>query len=270
MIRTVDALGDAVVLTAPARRIVSLVPSVTETVFALGRGEALVGCTGYCLHPVDRLRSIAKIGGTKDPDAARIAALKPDLILANKEENRQEDVAALRAIAPVHVSYPRDLDGLIAYMGELGLLLGADAAAATIVAEIEALRAGVARERAAGALRPLRVLYLIWRKPWMAAASDTYIDAMLRETGFVNVLGAGHGAGEGRYPEIDLSRCRELGVERVLLSSEPYPFDDRHRAEAAEAAGLPIEHVVCVSGEAFSWFGCRTPQAFAEARRLRS
>lgn len=265
MIRVRDALGDEVALAAPARRVVSLIPSVTETLFALGRGDALVGRTGYCLHPAEELRRIAAIGGTKDPDVAAVRALSPDLVLANKEENRREDVVALRDVAPVHVSYPRDLDGLLVYLRELGDLLGAEAAAARIADEIAAARVVAAREAAAAP--PLRVLYLIWRKPWMAAAADTYVDAMLRETGFVNALG---GATDGgRYPEIDLARCGDFRVDRLLLSSEPYPFDERHRAEAAAAAGLPLENVLCVSGEAFSWFGCRAPQAFAEARRIR-
>lgn len=253
-----DALGAELRLAAPATRVVSLVPSVTETLFALGRGAALVGRTNFCVRPEADVARVPRVGGTKDPDVAAIRALRPDLVLANKEENRREDVEALRAAAPVHVSYPRDVDGLVAYLGELGELLGAEAAARDLIGRLRAARAE------GGARAPLRVLYLIWRRPWMAAAGDTFVDAMLKETGLVNALADL----PGRYPVVDLARCRDLGVDRVLLSSEPFPFAEAHRAEVAAEAALPVEHVVLVSGEAFSWFGVRTPEAFAEARRL--
>ncbi|HYC78508.1 MAG TPA: helical backbone metal receptor [Planctomycetota bacterium] len=262
MIRVVDALGDAITLAAPARRVVPLIPSVTETLFALGVGDRVVGCTTFCIHPADGLAAVPRIGGTKDPDVDRIAALAPDLVLANREENRREDVERLRAVAPTHVSYPRDVDGLLEYLDQLGALLAAAPAAGRLRGEIAAAREAHARDGAA----PLRVVYLIWRKPWMAAAGDTFVDAMLRETGFVNVLADA----PGRYPPFDLARCAELKVDLVLLSSEPFPFDAEHRPEIAAAAGLPLERIQCVSGEAFSWFGVRTPHAFAEARRVRA
>jgi iron complex transport system substrate-binding protein len=270
VIRVTDALGDLVELPRAARRVVSLVPSVTETLFELGRGGVLVGRTGFCLHPADELPAIPAVGGTKDPDVDAIAALKPDLILANKEENRREDVERLRGIAPTHVSYPRDLDGLVVYLRELGALLGAEAAAATIEARIAAARAARDRDRAEGKLPPLRALYLIWRKPWMAASSDTYVDAMLRETGFVDVAAEVAVGGASRYPEVDLRRAKDARVDVVLLSSEPYPFDSKHVPEVADLSGLPESRVRLASGEAFSWFGARAPQAFEEARRVRA
>jgi ABC-type Fe3+-hydroxamate transport system substrate-binding protein len=271
MIRVVDALGAEVALPRPARRVVSLVPSVTETLFALGRGEAVVGRTGYCIHPAAEVASVAVVGGTKDPDPVRIAALAPDLVLANKEENRREDVERLRAVAPVHVSYPRDAAGLLGYLDELGLLLDATAAARRLTAAIETERRRAAEERAAGRLPPLRVVYLIWRKPWMAAGADTFIDALLTETGFVNACAeSAADRALGRYPAFDLATCRARGVEAILLSSEPYPFTERHREEVAAEAGLPLASVATISGEAFSWFGVRTPEAFAEARRVRA
>ncbi len=259
MIRVGDALGDVVVLPAPARRIVSLIPSITETLFALGCGDRVIGRTTWCIHPASGVATVPTVGGTKDPDVDRIRALAPDLILANKEENRLEDVARLRHLAPVHVSYPRTLDGLLDHLGELGVLLGERG-------RTDRLRDEIAEARVRFHAHPrtprLGCIYLIWRKPWMAASSDTFIDAMLEETGFQNVARSWG----GRYPVIDLARAASADV--VLLASEPFPFTEAHRAEVASAAGISKERVICVSGEAFSWFGSRTRDSFAEAARV--
>jgi hypothetical protein len=179
-------------------------------------------------------------------------------VLANQEENRREDVEALRRSVPVHVSYPRDLPGLAAYLADLGSLLGAEAAARGVVEAIERARRGFRMPA-----RPVAALYLIWRKPWMAAGADTFIDGVMRATGFQNAAPPDR----GRYPEVDLGAFRGA-LDAVLLSSEPFQFLERHRAEAARETGLPIDRVQLVSGEAFSWFGCRTAQAFAEAARV--
>jgi ABC-type Fe3+-hydroxamate transport system substrate-binding protein len=259
VIRVRDALGATVALDGPARRVVSLVPSVTETLFALGCGDRVAGRTTFCVHPADQVRAVPVVGGTKDPDVARIRELAPDLVLANREENRREDVEAMgRAGLRVHVSYPRDLASLASYLDALGALLGAEDQASATVEAIERARRSHRRPD-----RPARALYLIWREPWMAAGKDTFVDAMLAECGFENVA-----AGEGRYPAIDLSAYRDAGLDGVLLSSEPFPFGERHRAEVAARAGLPLARVQLVSGEAFSWFGCRTAGAFDEAARV--
>ena len=261
MIRVRDALGEPVALDAPARRVVSLVPSVTETLFALGCGPRVVGCTRFCIHPGVSVAPLPKVGGTKDPDVLAIVALAPDLVLANREENREEDVRALRGSLTVHVSYPRDLASLAAYLADLGALLDAAPAARAMID-------GIDRARRSYELppRPLRALYLIWREPWMAAGADTFVDALLRECGFDNVARDL----PGRYPAIDLATFRDRGLDVVLLSSEPFPFADRHRPEVASACRLPLARVVLVPGEAFSWFGCRTAGVFAEAARVRS
>jgi ABC-type Fe3+-hydroxamate transport system substrate-binding protein len=239
-------------------RIVSLVPSVTETLFELGCGARVVGCTTFCAHPKDAVSGIPKVGGTKDPDVAGIIALRPDLVLANREENREEDVLSLRRAVPVHVSYPRDLPDLFGYLRDLGALLGAEGAAAAMIRSIEDARA-----RCVPPARKPRVAYLIWRHPWMAAGPDTFVDAMLRACGFENAVVAGG----GRYPEVDLAALGAR-VDAFLLSSEPFPFGERHRDEVARAAARDPSRALLVSGEAFSWFGCRTKDAFAEAARV--
>jgi ABC-type Fe3+-hydroxamate transport system substrate-binding protein len=253
-----DAMGVEVGLEAPARRVISLVPSVTETLFKLGCGPQVLACTTFCIHPRDGVAALPKVGGTKDPDVARIVALGPDLVLANREENRREDVDALRGSVAVHVSYPRDLRGLLEYLADLGTLLGAEARAREMADAIVAARRAFPLTR-----RPVRVLYLIWRKPWMAAGPDTFIDGMLAAGGFQNAVGDGG----GRYPEIDPGRWRGA-IDAVLLSSEPFPFGEQHRGEVAAVTGLDRARVQLVSGEAFSWFGCRTAGAFAEAARV--
>jgi iron complex transport system substrate-binding protein len=257
MIRIRDALGVELALERPARRVVSLVPSITETLFDLGAGAILRGCTRFCIHPKDGVAGVPKVGGTKDPDLAGILALAPDLVLANREENRESDVAELRKSVPVHVSYPRDLPGLLAFLEELGALVGLAEAARAAISRIES-----AQRAFIPPARPPRVAYLLWREPWMAAGADTFIDGMLAACGFQNALGH-----EARYPVTELQALRGA-VDALLLSSEPFPFGERHRPECAAATGLDLSRVQLVSGEAFSWFGTRTASAFAEAARV--
>ncbi len=260
MIEVTDAMGRSVRLSRAARRVVSLVPSITETLFALGRGSEVVGCTSWCLHPAEGVRGVVKIGGTKDPHVQTILTMKPDLVFANKEENRKEDVEALAGSLAVHVSYPRDLESVLKDLVDIGTLVGAEPKAEALVATILA-----ERRRFRSLVRPApRVAYLIWRKPWMVAAGDTFIDAMIAEAGLCNALREL----PGRYPEIDLQSLAKHRVDAVFLSSEPFPFEESHRIEVAAATGLPISKVVLVSGEAFSWFGTRTATVFEEAERI--
>jgi len=255
-----DALGRKVVVDAPARRVVSLIPSVTESLFVLGAGDRVAGCTEWCLHPKERVATVPKIGGTKNPDLAAIFALRPDLVLANKEENRRVDVEALAERVPVHISYPKSFDDTLGYMRDLGALLGIEAHVDGWVRDVEMRRAAF---RASARARR-RVAYFIWRKPWMVAAGDTYIDAMLREAGFDNVFAAL----PGRYPEIAWADVAAAAPDLVMLSSEPFPFAEEHRDEVAHLCGIPRTRVVCASGEAFSWFGVRGASVFDEAERL--
>lgn len=239
-----DALGRAVALPAPPRRVVSLCPSITETVAQLAPSR-LVGRTRWCIHPASAQAEVAACGGTKNPDLDAIRALQPDLVLAEKEENRREDVEALAASLPVYVFDVLDVDGALDMLDTLGALLAREAQAAAMRARIA--RAWAALPRAAGT----PVLYLIWRRPWMAAGAQTYIDAVLRRLGLCNVAAAL----PGRYPELDAATLATLEPHRVLLSSEPYPFAAKHEAEVQ--ALFPRAHIERVDGEAFSWYGAR-------------
>lgn len=239
-------------------RVVSLCPSLTELVFALGRGDALVGRTKFCVRPADRVAAVPALGGTKDPKRERVVALRPDLVLMNEEENRREDWEALAAAGvPTHVSFPRDALGTAAMVRDVGAALGARAEAEAIAGEIERRTARVrarAAERSARGERPVRWAYLIWRRPWMAAGGDTFVAALLDQAGGENVF-AGR---EARYPEFTAGELRAADPDVVLLSSEPFPFAERHREELVAETGLPRERFVFADGELLSWHGART------------
>ncbi len=239
-------------------RVVSLCPSLTELVFALGRGDALVGRTKFCVHPADRVGAVEALGGTKNPKLDRVVALRPDLVLLNEEENRREDAEALAAAGvPLHVSFPRDAAETAAMVRDLGAALGAPDEAERIAGEIEArtarVRAGAAA-RAARGERPVRWAYLIWRRPWMAAGGDTFVSALLDQAGGENVFAA---AGT-RYPEVTADALRTANPDAVFLSSEPFPFAERHAEELIAETGLPRERFHFADGELLSWHGSRT------------
>jgi ABC-type Fe3+-hydroxamate transport system substrate-binding protein len=255
---------------APTLRIASLVPSLTELVFALGLGECLVARTGFCVHPSDRVGAVAKVGGTKDVNLAKLRQLAPTHVLVNVDENRRETIDAIEAwgdAAPaIVVTHPRDpVDNLAlvdqlatAFAGEPGL----DEHAACLR---DALADALAATRAKS--RPKRrVLYLIWHDPWMTVARDTYLSRMLARIGWQTLPDRTGGyAGAARYPAVTGDEPWLGEVERVLLSSEPFAFHDRHRAEVR--ALCPAAQVLRVDGELLSWYGSR---AVAGLRYLRT
>lgn len=244
---------------SPPRRIVSLVPSQTELLHALGLEEEVVGITKFCVHPVAWFQEKKRVGGTKTVHLDKVAALRPDLIIANKEENVREQVEALAEHFPVWVSDVHDLPSALGMIEQVGRLTGKAAEAEALAAEV-ARRFALHRPEAA-APRP-RAAYLIWRKPYMVAGSDTFIHAMLEEAGFENAFAA-----EARYPEVSHDRLADCAPDVVLLSSEPYPFQEKHLAEFREIC--PAAQVLVVDGEMFSWYGSRLLLAPAYFRELR-
>ncbi|MCB9760905.1 MAG: ABC transporter substrate-binding protein [Alphaproteobacteria bacterium] len=239
-------------LATPPRRIVSLVPSTTETLFALGLGDRVVGVTRFCVHPAEALRGLPRVGGTKDLDLDRLDALHPDLVIGNAEENTREIFDAVEARCPLYVAFPRTVDEALDDLSTTGRLVGASAQAEALRSTIEARRAALAA-RVAG--RRFTYAYLIWRGPWMAVSGDTFIAAMLAEAGGVNAFAER----QPRY--FTLAPAELVGVDRVLLSSEPFPFKPRHAAELAEA-GVDPGRVAFVDGELCSWHGARMARAF--------
>jgi ABC-type Fe3+-hydroxamate transport system substrate-binding protein len=230
-----------------APRIVCLVPSITELVCDLGLADDLVGRTGFCIHPWETVRKIPKVGGTKDIKLERIRELGPTHAIVNVDENRREDADALAEFIPhVIVTHPLGpLDNFDLYR-LLGSVFGREAQAERLCQEFEHQLAGLRGQPWA----PQDVLYLIWRDPWMAVAPDTYIARMLALVGWrTHPLEAGD-----RYPAVGLDDYADR-LDRVLLSSEPYHFKERHLPEVA--AAVPGARVSLIDGEMISWYGSR-------------
>lgn len=261
-------------------RIASLVPSLTELVAALGLSSLLVGRTGFCVHPADVVHGIPKLGGTKDVSLDRLRAVRPTHVLVNVDENRLETLQALAAwpqderpeVVVTHPGGPEDVPALIEQLvatfapcaglpeaGSRGLRQRAAALQSALHGELALTRPD--------GRRSARVLYLIWRGPWMTVARDTYLSRMLARVGWLTwppVEGGPHGA--GRYPVLRGDEAWLADVDRVLLSSEPYAFGPAHVAEAQRLC--PGARVDLVDGEALSWYGPRTALGLRLLRRL--
>jgi len=249
----------------PARRIVSLVPSLSEALFALGLGERLVGVTEWCVHPADGVAPLPKVGGTKNPDLSVILALAPDLVIANQEENRRRDVEKLQAAGvPVWVTYPRTVREGAALLRELAGL-GADAARVRdVVAPVEQAVHEAERVRP---LRPVRVFCPIWRDPWMSVGADTYAHDLLSLCGGANVFAARE---QRRYPRVGLDEVVASAPEVVLLPDEPYRFSSSDVAELGQL-DVPASRngrIHVIDGTWVSWYGPRIARAIFELRPL--
>ncbi|MCS7298028.1 MAG: helical backbone metal receptor [Bacteroidia bacterium] len=244
-----DKLGRRLEIPVQPERIVSLCPSQTETLFALGLKGRIVGRTRYCIHPADAVREVAVVGGTKKVDISLVRALEPDLIIAEKEENTPQDVQALSDIAPVYVTVIESYEDALESILELGDITATSEVARQLVVEIERTFA-----RVPVAPSPLRVLYLIWRNPYMAAGNSTYIHSLLKKVGWTNVAATL----EGRYPVLEDSTL-PLQPQVVLLSTEPYPFQEKHFPEAQQR--WPNALLYLVRGDYFSWYGVRMKEA---------
>lgn len=246
----------------PPRRIVSLVPSQTELLHFLGLDQQVVGITKFCIHPATWYASKPRVGGTKTLDFHKIAALQPDLLLGNKEENEQAQIDALAAHYPVWLSEISNLPDALAMIRQVGDLTDRSAAAGNLA---DRLRADFENpDLLSPTERPKpRAAYFIWRKPYMVAAADTFIHDMLLHAGFSNVF-----AGQKRYPQITLTELANARPNIILLSSEPYPFAVKHFADLQEAC--PAARIELVDGEAFSWYGSRllhSPDYFRQLRQ---
>jgi ABC-type Fe3+-hydroxamate transport system substrate-binding protein len=247
-------------------RIASLVPSLTELLFALGLGPQLVARTGYCVHPADGVGAVPKVGGTKDVNLDKLKRLAPTHVLVNVDENRLDTVDALRAFVPqvivTHPCSPHDVLGLIDQMAEVfadmpGVAPNGQRLRAELQAELDAVAARV----------DVPVLYLIWREPWMTVARDTYISRLLAHVGWRSLPAVEGGPrGAARYPAVAGDEPWLADVREVLLSSEPYAFDASH-IEAARAL-CPQARVRLVDGELLSWYGPRTAAGLRYLRTL--
>ena len=259
----VDAAGTEHFRATGDPRIVCLVPSVTELLCDLGLAPALVGRTGFCIHPRELVRSIPKLGGTKDVDLGKLRSLAPTHVIVNVDENRREDAQALAEFVPcVVVTHPlAPLDNLALYR-LIGGVFGREREADALCARFEAEYA--AAQSAARAFPPRCVLYLIWNKPWMTVSRDTYVSRMLALVHWETVPAR---TGE-RYPTISLDDEAVASAPVVLLSSEPYRFREAHAEELR--ARLPSHTVALIDGEMTAWYGSRAIRALGYLARFRA
>jgi len=252
-----DQLNREVILPrVPPQRIVSLVPSQTELLAYLGLAGRVVGITKFCVHPTAWRREKTLVGGTKQLHLDRIRALQPDLLIANQEENDRAQVLALAADFPVWVSRVVDLPSALAMIESVGDLTATTARAQALVQSIRESFAELA------AFPVLSAAYLIWRDPYMVSGGDTFIQAMLTAAGFANVF-----AEQDRYPTVSAAELAAANPAVILLSSEPYPFREKHLRELQEIC--PQAVIRLVNGELFSWYGSRLLQSAAYFRKLR-
>tara|TARA_R110001592_G_scaffold303944_2_gene576232 strand:+ start:50 stop:832 length:783 start_codon:yes stop_codon:yes gene_type:complete len=255
----IDQLKREIQLNKIPKRIISLVPSQTELLVDLGLESSIVGVTKFCVHPKHLRMSKAVVGGTKQINIEKIEALRPDIILCNKEENTKEIIESLKEIAAIHVSDIYNLEDCFELINMYGEIFNIERTTSTLVSNIQL-------EREAFQLQfqnrdKLKVAYFIWKKPWMVAASDNFIDVMITEAGFVNVYKE-----EKRYPEIDLNNPKLKEADLIFLSSEPFPFKEEHVLELQSK--FPEKTIKIVDGELFSWYGSRLLKSYTYFQTL--
>lgn len=247
-----DQLGREITFNYPPKRIISIVPSQTELLFELGLSGEIIGITKFCVHPQAQFKAKTKIGGTKKLNLDLIRSLKPDLIIGNKEENTQQEIEILSKEFPVWMIDIYNLEDAMETITEIAALVDRQPEAAYLNHLINAgftdlqtlaLQLGIDK----------KVAYLIWKGPYMAAGQNTFINDILCKIGLTNVVK------ESRYPETDLERLADLKPELIFLSSEPYPFREKHIEEIK--AAIPGAKVMLVDGEIFSWYGSRLVKA---------
>ena len=222
-------------------KIISLVPSITETLFDFGLTEnEVIGRTKFCIHPEDEVKNVAIIGGTKNLNIEKIISLNPDLIIANKEENEKLQVEELQKEFKVWVTDIQNLEDNEKFISEVGALLKKEKLALEFNQNINEIFKNNSEKES------VKVAYLIWKNPYMTIGSDTFIHEILEKLGFENIFKNGK-----RYPEISLEEMKK--ADYIFLSSEPFPFQQKHIDELQKE--LPNQKIILVDGEAFSWFG---------------
>lgn len=248
MMKYIDQLSRELQLNELPKRIVSLVPSQTELLVDLGLEDLIVGVTKFCVHPEHLRKEKTIVGGTKQVNFGKIKALQPDIILCNKEENTREIVDGLIGIAPIHLSDIFNLIDCFELIEMYGNIFKVGDKASKIIADIKRERE-LFQQKVIKKQKP-KVAYFIWKNPWMVTGSETFIDYMLNEAGFENVFKT-----HSRYPEITLDDPKLQSAELLLLSSEPFPFKEKHASDLQ--SDFPDKEIIIVDGELFSWYGSR-------------
>ncbi|HQQ94349.1 MAG TPA: helical backbone metal receptor [Bacteroidia bacterium] len=245
MMQSKDQLGRILNVPQTPQRVISLVPSQSEFLWELGLGDRLVGITKFCRKPEQMFKQVTKTGGTKKIDFAKLVSLKPDLVIANKEENTREEILKVSEIFPVWISDVNTFDQAFEMMSELGLILELEEKASELVQQ-----AKDSVEKSRSLFYPESLAYFIWNKPYHLAGSDNFIHHVIEHIGFKNAA-----ADRKRYPEVSAETLKAMNPARCFLSSEPFPFEEKHVKELSVL--LPDTKITRVDGEMFSWYGSR-------------
>lgn len=251
-----DQLGRTINLTTVPKRIISLVPSQTELLHDLGLDDEVIGITKFCIHPQEWFAHKVRVGGTKKLNIDIIRKLNPDLIIGNKEENEQAQLEMLMEDFPVWISDVNDLNDALNMIASLGEITATNEQAEEMVQAIKKAFSNLENEFQSLpiAKQSISAAYLIWYHPWMAAGSQTFINDMLKRCHIQNCF-----SDQSRYPDITLQQLKEKKCNLILLSSEPFPFKEKHADEIR--ASWPDGQILFVDGEMFSWYGSRLLQA---------
>jgi ABC-type Fe3+-hydroxamate transport system substrate-binding protein len=252
----IDQTGRKVTVSDNPKRIISVVPSQTELLYDLGLREEVVGITKFCIHPDEWFRNKIRVGGTKKLDIEKIKSLNPDLIIANKEENTKEQIEELIKHFPVWISNVKTLEDALDMIDAIGAIVCKETEAKNIISTIKEQFSHLKVKSS-----NKKVVYLIWREPYMTINSDTFINDMINRCGWSNVF-ANHAK---RYPEITINDIINSNPELILLSSEPFPFKQKHIEELKQH--IPKSIIKLIDGELFSWYGSRlikSPEYFLQ------
>jgi ABC-type Fe3+-hydroxamate transport system substrate-binding protein len=247
-----DQLGNHITINFPPKRIISLVPSQTELLFDLGLNDEVVGLTKFCIHPIDKFATRTKVGGTKKLNFEAIRALRPDLIIGNKEENTKAEIELLQQEFPVWMSDVNTLEQAQQMIIDLANVVDRAPEAAYLS---HLIGAGFRDLQTLAAQKQIdtKVAYVIWKDPYMFAGQNTFINDVMTKLGLRNVISI------SRYPEVDFEALKLTNLQFLLLSSEPYPFSEKHVEELRKQ--LPDVEIMIVDGEMFSWYGSRLVKA---------
>ncbi|MBK9272468.1 MAG: ABC transporter substrate-binding protein [Saprospiraceae bacterium] len=252
-----DQVFQTIEINFPPKRIVSLVPSQTELLYDLGLENQVVGITKFCVRPPHWIKEKLKVGGTKNVSIQKVIDLNPDLVLANKEENNKEDIDRLSQTIPVWTSQVSNVQDAFYMIDQIGMICDRQLEATAMTQKIQHEIRHFVQFRKSILPTPLKICYLIWKAPWMSVGKDTFIHEMLELAGFENIF-----SDKIRYPTTSLDEIRQRGPDWIFLSSEPYPFNEKHKDLFKDF------NSIIVDGEPFSWYGSRMLYSFKYFCRL--
>jgi len=258
MYQVTDQIGQTHYFNKPPQRVVSLVPSITYLLHRLDLDDVVLGITRFCKLPAHFKKSKTIIGGTKQVNFDKVKQLRPDLFIISKEENTKEIADALQSIAPVFVTDVYDCASNKALISSMGQIFDIPEKANLLQAQIDKAKSDLLAIRLQ---KTYKTLYFIWQNPWMTVGGDTFINQMMQLSGFQNIY-----ADQKRYPTVDLSSINSKNIDVILLSSEPFPFKEKHR-NLLQKQFLHAK-ILLVEGEPFTWFGAYPDIGFRYLQNL--